>query len=81
MRDYIEQEVQNHQSWGGMTLAVNVIQNWHQRKVLKQLLAMDEHALSDIGVKRQQLVRALKRPLVTNWRFERERDDKISNQG
>ncbi len=50
-----------------------IISNWRKRRRLKELEQLDEHILSDIGVRRADIRAALSQPLSVDpvWELER----------
>ncbi len=79
MEDFIARELNNRRAWGALTWAVNVVKNWKARREMRKLSMMSDHHLSDIGLTRAMLSEDLRRPLTSNWDFERARQARINS--
>ena len=73
MREYIQQEVQNRQAFGRLTVIVRMLKNMRLRKDLKTLLRFNDYQLRDIGLSRHELCRMLDLPPACDLSFELER--------
>ena len=79
MEDYVAQEVINRRAWGALTWVVTMVKNMKTRRDMRKLWEMSDYHLADIGLTRANLARDLHRSLVSNWDFEREREDRLAS--
>ena len=77
MEDFIARELNNRRSYGALTWAVNMVKNWKSRREMRKLWAMSDYQLADIGLTRASLGDELRRPLTSNWDFERARQARL----
>jgi uncharacterized protein YjiS (DUF1127 family) len=78
MDEFMTREVNNRRAYGALTWVVTMVKNWKNRQELRKLWHMSDYHLADIGLTRATLARDLKRSLILNWDFERERDARLA---
>lgn len=75
MREYVLHEARSRLAYGRLTGLVRFVRNWKARNDMKQMLAMDDYILRDIGVTRDELLRFSRFPLTQDWQWLREQED------
>jgi uncharacterized protein YjiS (DUF1127 family) len=73
MRDYVLSEAQSRQTLGLVALARRLVRNWKHQRDLRQLLAADDHQLTDLGLTRPLLHHLCNQSLLVDLDWERER--------
>ena len=78
MDEYMTRELNNRSPWGALTWVVTMVKNMRTRREMRKLWAMSDYQLKDIGLTRSSLARDLNRSLISNWEFEREREERLA---
>lgn len=75
MREFVLQQSLVRQSGGGFSVVVRMIKNWRMQKAYRQMMALEDHMLKDIGLNRDDLHQLMSMPLDADvpWELERRR--------
>lgn len=78
MREYILEQAQSRQPYGGLSMLVRVVKNWRARREMRHLASLDDYLLRDIGLSREELRALMRAPLTLDVQWEAERLERLS---